>query len=122
MDMRETGVRLPDCGLSVTGSMIEATRYLPPTSIREMALDDIVIGICHCRQAGMEFLPEGLVKLGLTMPGGEGEGNGLEEMGVQWMREEEEVPDIDVQLTPIGRAAVEMAWLGCMAVTCFGGV
>lgn len=109
-DMRETGVRLPDCGLSVTGSMIEAKRYLPPKEIREMALDDIVIGICHTRQTGMEFLPEGLVKLGLTMQ---------EDVQIPLPREEDEVPELDVQLTPIGRAAVEMAWLGCMAVTCF---
>ena len=34
--------------------------------------------------------------------------------------EEEEPEEIDVNLTPIGRAAVEMAWLGSMAVTCFG--
>ena len=26
----------------------------------------------------------------------------------------------EVVLTPIGRAAIEMAWLGCMAVTSFG--
>ncbi|CAL1706926.1 unnamed protein product [Somion occarium] len=43
-DLRETGVRLPDYGLSVTGSMTEATKYLPPKSIREKALDDVIIG------------------------------------------------------------------------------
>jgi len=112
-DMRETGVRLPDYGLSITGSMTEATRHLPPPSIREMSLDDIVIGVCHTRDTGMEFVPEGLLKLGLCMPLPMDETNRL-------LREEEEPEELDVNLTPIGRAAVEMAWLGSMAVTCFG--
>ncbi|THH30772.1 hypothetical protein EUX98_g3415 [Antrodiella citrinella] len=113
-DMRETGVRLPDYGLSITGSMTEATKFLPSSSIRDMSLDDIVIGVCHTRENGMEFVPEGLNKLGLCMPTNE---------PVRIPTSEEDEPEeIDANLTPIGRAAVEMAWLGSMAVTCFGHV
>ncbi|KAH8080250.1 hypothetical protein BXZ70DRAFT_901466, partial [Cristinia sonorae] len=112
-DMRETGVRLPDYGLSITGSMTEATQHLPPPSIRDMSLDDIVIGVCTSRQQGMEIVPEGLVKLGLSL-------NPTSEEPVEGLKEEEEAPEPEVRLTPIGRAAVEMAWLGSMALTCFG--
>lgn len=110
-DLRETGVRVPSFGLSITGSMAEATRYLPPPSIREQRLDDIVIGHCFGRERGIEFLPEGLQKLGLCMPTANPPRQPTSETD---MPEEE-----DVVLTPIGRAAVEMAWLGCMAVTSF---
>ena len=111
-DMRETGVRLPDYGMSITGSMTEATRHLPSSSIRDSALDDIVIGVCHTREGGMEFLPEGLAKLGLCMP---------RDRPIRLpVREDEEAEESEEYLTPIGRAAVEMAWLGSMAVTCFG--
>ncbi|KAL4244794.1 hypothetical protein ABKN59_011554 [Abortiporus biennis] len=112
-DLNTTGVRLPDHGLSVTGSLIEATKFLPSAAIREMRLDDVVIGICHSRSTGMEFIPEGLAKLGLCMPTDD-------PIPPAPIREDEEVEEVAIYLTPIGRAAVEMAWLGCMAVTCFG--
>lgn len=111
-DLRETGVRVPAFGLSVTGSLKEATRFLPPASIRDQRLDDIVIGVCYNRPAGVEFITEGLQKLGLCMPTETPPRPPSNEMD----DEEEE----EVVLTPIGRAAVEMAWLGCMAVTSFG--
>ncbi|GJE95479.1 hypothetical protein PsYK624_116640 [Phanerochaete sordida] len=110
-DLRETGVRVPTFGLSITGSLHDATRCLPPPSIREQRLDDIVIGHCFGRERGIEFLPEGLQKLGLCMPS---------EAPPRAPASEADVPEEEnVVLTPIGRAAVEMAWLGCMAVTSF---
>ncbi|KAI0076114.1 hypothetical protein K474DRAFT_1708410 [Panus rudis PR-1116 ss-1] len=110
-DLRDTGVRLPDYGLSVTGSMTEATQYLPPREIRDKNLDDVIIGLCNSRRAGMEFYSEGLATLGLCMP---------QDAPVPLpVREEDPIVEVDVKLTPIGRAAVEMAWLGCMALTCF---
>ena len=112
-DLRETGVRVPAYGLSITGSMTEAVQYLPPLSIREQRLDDLVIGMCHGRSGGMEFLPEGLKKLGLCMPS---------DAPAPPVSELEPVPEEVMVLTPIGRAAVEMAWLGCMAVTSFGTI
>ena len=113
-DLRETGVRVPAFGLSVTGSLKEATCHLPPPEIREQSLDDIIIGHSLSREKGVEFVPEGLQKLGLCMPTLTPQPQPTSETD---MPEEE-----DVVLTPIGRAAVEMAWLGCMAVTSFGSI
>ena len=110
-DLRETGVRVPAYGLSITGSMTEAVQYLPPPSIRDLNLDEVVIATCNSRPAGMEFLPDGLKKLGLCMPS---------EAPAPPISDKDEVPEEVMSLTPIGRAAVEMAWLGCMAVTSFG--
>lgn len=110
-DLRETGVRLPDYGLSITGSMTEAVQFLPPKSIRDKALDDVIIGVCHSRWDGMEFLTEGLTVLGLCKP--------PEVEPVLPVKEEDPIVDLESLLTPIGRSAVEMAWLGCMALTCF---
>lgn len=110
-DLRETGVRVPAFGLSVTGSLTDATQFLPPTSIREQRLDDIVIGVCYNRLGGVEFITEGLQKLGLCMP--------TETPPKPPSNEMDDEEEEEVVLTPIGRAAVEMAWLGCMAVTSF---
>ncbi|KAI0753925.1 hypothetical protein BC629DRAFT_1554281, partial [Irpex lacteus] len=113
-DLRGTGVRVPSFGLTVTGPMAEAMRYLPSPSIREQRLDEVVI--CHCtsRNSGMKFDPDGLSKLGLCMP---------TETPAAMQIPDEVIPDSEeAVLTPIGRAAVEMAWLGCMAVTSFGTV
>jgi hypothetical protein len=111
-DLRETGVRVPAFGLSVTGPLQEATKRLPPPYIREQRLDDIVIGVCYSRNTGIEFVPEGLQKLGLCMPS--------DQPPRMIARDNDIIIDEDLILTPIGRSAVEMAWLGCMAVTSFG--
>ncbi|KAI0093071.1 hypothetical protein BDY19DRAFT_1045374 [Irpex rosettiformis] len=113
-DLRGTGVRVPSYGLTVTGPMAEAMRYLPSPSIREQRLDEVVI--CHCtsRNSGMKFDPDGLSKLGLCMP---------TETPAAMQIPDSVIPEPEEAiLTPIGRAAVEMAWLGCMAVTSFGTV
>ncbi|KAI0699543.1 hypothetical protein BC835DRAFT_1330590 [Cytidiella melzeri] len=113
-DLRGTGVRVPSYGLTITGSMAEAMRYLPSPLIREQRLDEVVI--CHCtsRSSGMKFDPDGLSKLGLCMPT-----NTPAAMQIP----DSVIPEPEeAVLTPIGRAAVEMAWLGCMAVTSFGSV
>ncbi len=114
-DLRETGVRVPAYGLSITGSMAEAVKYLPSPEIRALRLDDIVIGTCYARRSGMEFVPEGLSKLGLCMP------NDIP-LPTRPLGEADMAPEEILVLTPLGRAAVEMAWLGCMAVTSFGSV
>ena len=88
------------------------TQWLPPRYIRDQRLDDIVIGVCYSRNMGIEFVPEGLQKLGLTMPSDQPPRMITKDMDI--------VIDEDIILTPIGRAAVEMAWLGCLAVTSFG--
>ncbi|EMD37393.1 hypothetical protein CERSUDRAFT_114065 [Gelatoporia subvermispora B] len=101
-DLRGTGVRLPITGLSVTGPMEEALRLLPPSYIRDQRLDDIVIGVCQGRHNGMEFIPEGLAKLGLAQAAPETPISSLP------------LSDMDAEVE------IEWAWLGCLAMTSFG--
>jgi hypothetical protein len=107
------GVRVPDEGLTVTGPLNVAVRTMPVSAGNEaMYGRDWVIGICHSRDAGIEFYQEGLVKMGLCLQTSE---------PVQKLRSEEDVPEEpDVELTPVGKAVLEMAWLGGLALTSFG--
>ncbi|KAI0058701.1 hypothetical protein BV25DRAFT_1890732 [Artomyces pyxidatus] len=119
-DFSGSGVRLPSRGLSVTGPMEEAMRGIPSAALRDVHQDDYVIGVCLNRDAGVEFVPEGLDKLGLCEPRMEVAGGPLSHPAMQTREISEE--EVEPQpLTAIGRAAVEMAWLGCMAVTTFHG-
>ncbi|CDO75363.1 hypothetical protein BN946_scf184966.g31 [Trametes cinnabarina] len=114
-DFLGTGVRLPTEGLSITGSMAEAMEQLPPTSIRDKHPGDVVIGVCSGKDRDVEFIPEGLASVGLC--------NAIQQHDPPQppspMHEEEMMDAFDpvYSLTPIGRAAVEMAWLGCLAIT-----
>ena len=114
-DFLGTGVRLPSEGLAITGHMAAAMAELPPTSIREKHPGDVVIGVCSGKEKDIEFIPEGLACVGLALA--------VEEnpppQPPSPVHEEEMMDDFDpvYTLTPIGRAAVEMAWLGCLAIT-----
>jgi hypothetical protein len=121
-DLNGSGVRLPVRGLSVTGSLAEAEQGIPPASLREVHSDDFVIGACLDRSGTIEFVPEGLEKLGLCVP----RSGPLLPLHthpamqtVEPSKEEEEV--VSQPLTAIGRAAIEVVWLGCMALTTFYG-
>ena len=123
-DLNGSGVRLPVRGLSVTGSLAEAEQDIPPASLREVHSDDFVIGACLDHSGTIEFVPEGLEKLGLCEPRN---GPFLQQQHthpamqtVEPSKEEEEV--VPHLLTAIGRAAVEVVWLGCMALTTFYGL
>ncbi|KAF7376541.1 hypothetical protein MSAN_00070200 [Mycena sanguinolenta] len=105
-DLQGSGVRVPDEGLAVLGPWHEAWLTMPQIATRDHGL--LVIGSCNTRDAGIEFDPEGLVKMGLCIPVPPEAGSD----------EEEPV----AELTPIGRAVLEMAWIGCIAVTSFGPV
>ncbi|KAI0663580.1 hypothetical protein C8Q70DRAFT_906975 [Cubamyces menziesii] len=113
-DFLGTGVRLPTEGLCITGSMAEAMEQLPPASIREKHPGDVVIGICSGKDRDIEFIPEGLACVGLCS---------MQQSDPPQppspVHEEEMMDAFDpvYSLTPIGRAAVEMAWLGCLAIT-----
>jgi hypothetical protein len=111
-DFRNSGVRLPSLGLSVTGPLSNAT---PPNVVPDVHMDAIAIAQCSKRDKGIEFLPEGLHKLGLCFaeevrPLAEGEFDGDSEVEFRF------------ELSAIGRAVVELAWVGAMAVTSFGSV
>ncbi|KAI0266989.1 hypothetical protein BC834DRAFT_842712 [Gloeopeniophorella convolvens] len=68
-DLNGSGIRLPVRGLAVTGSLAEAERSIPPASLRDVHSDDFVIGMCIDRSGrSIEFVPEGLEKLGLCVP------------------------------------------------------
>lgn len=119
-DLNGSGIRLPVRGLSVTGSLAEAELGIPPASLRDVHSDDFVIGACLDRSGTIEFVPEGLEKLGLCVPRTEPPVQLHTHPGMQTAAPVDE--DVDLQpLTAIGRAAVEVAWLGCMALVTFYG-
>jgi hypothetical protein len=105
-DLQGSGVRVPDEGLAVLGPWHEAWLTMPQIATRDHGL--LVIGTCVSRDAGIEFDPEGLVKMGLCIPV-------PLEAGTEDLEEEPVA-----ELTPIGKAVLEMAWIGCIAVTSFG--
>ncbi|KAF8174686.1 hypothetical protein K438DRAFT_1848811 [Mycena galopus ATCC 62051] len=107
-DLQGSGVRAPAEGLAVLGPWYEARLTMPPIATRDHGL--LVIGTCASRDAGIEFDPEGLVRLGLGVP--VPTDAALDEPGLQ------EKPV--AELTPIGKAVLEMAWIGGIAVTSFG--
>lgn len=110
-DLQGSGVRVPDEGLSIAGPL-EAAFNSMPISVRDEGLFEFVLGVCHSREVGIEFHPDGLVRMGLCIQTSE---------PVEGPRsEEDEVPEPDFELTPLGRAVLEMAWLGAMALTSFG--
>lgn len=108
-ELRGTGVRLPNTGLSVTGPAWEAVQHAPSLAIRDEHHDDSVVATCMGREQGIQFLPEGLFKLGLSLPV-----SGLEKHTAHHLELGQ------MMLSPIGRSVVEMIWLGCMALTSFG--
>lgn len=113
-ELRSSGVRVPEEGLSVTGPMSEALETMPSPTIRKEQQTDWVIASCYSREYGIEFHPEGLVKMGLCHPTPEVARPVLS----AYEHKEEDEPELF--LSPVGRAAVEMAWVGCMALTSFG--
>lgn len=102
-DIYGSGIRIPTNGLSVTGPIMEAIRAIPQIQFH---VDDLslLIGFCDKRERGVEILPEGCEKLGLCLPRTSPD------------------PDLDAPLSSLGRAAVEMAWLGALAVSGFSKV
>jgi hypothetical protein len=119
-DLNGAGIRLPVRGLSVTGPLAEAELGIPSASLRDVHSDDFVLGACLDRSGAIEFIPEGLEKLGLCVPRTEPPVQLHTHPGMQTAETEDE--DVVLQpLTAIGRAAVEIAWLGCMALMTFYG-
>ncbi|KAI9437530.1 hypothetical protein H4582DRAFT_280030 [Lactarius indigo] len=118
-DLKGSGIRLPVRGLSVTGPLEEAELGIPPASLRDVYPDNFVIGACiDGSGTAIEFFPEGLEKLGLCVPRTQPPVQLHAGPGMETAEPVDE--DIVFQpLTAIGRAAVEVAWLGCMALTTF---
>ncbi|KAL5528782.1 hypothetical protein ACEPAF_7919 [Sanghuangporus sanghuang] len=100
-DVNGSGIRVPTNGLAVTGPMSDAIAAIPQVRFQ---VDDLALMIAFCasRERGVEVVPEGAEKLGLCVP-----------------RTNFDDPDSDAPLSPLGRAAVEMAWLGALAIMGF---
>ncbi|KIK92666.1 hypothetical protein PAXRUDRAFT_829742 [Paxillus rubicundulus Ve08.2h10] len=112
-ELRLTGVRVPSDGLAITGPAWEAMSYTssPPPRI---SLNDTVVCVCHDRDQGFVFLSDALYQLGLCT---------AEELPIDPNLGTEDGPkESEKFLTTIGRAIVEMIWLGCLAITSFGPV
>ncbi|KAG1751388.1 uncharacterized protein EDB91DRAFT_1105212 [Suillus paluster] len=127
-NLRGTGIRVPSDGLAITAPAWEANN-LPiidtqseSESESQIEEEDVqpkqtVICVCDNREHGFRFLPDGLTELGLCLK---------EEVPLPAADNPRaiylghEVSDVRQHLTPVGRAAVEMVWLGCLAVTSFG--
>jgi len=108
-DFQGTGVRIPDQGLAVSGPLEDAYESLPYCGYTM----DYVIGVCHSRDAGIEFVSEGFEKLGLSRT--------ISNPRPSDPSEDDDNSSLDtlMVLTPIGRAVMEMAWLGGMCLTSF---
>lgn len=111
-DFKGSGIRLPATGLSVTGPLGQAQ---PPNVKPEMYRDPIAIAQCSKRDNGIEFLPEGLHKLGLC------HAEQVEQtVDPDDFDDDDDKVEYRFELSALGRAVVEMAWVGAMAVTSFG--
>ncbi|KAI5832078.1 hypothetical protein K523DRAFT_350174 [Schizophyllum commune Tattone D] len=114
-ELQGSGLRVPDEGLTVFGPLEEALRTMPQASKSRhdpSMTDEFVIGQCSSRDAGVEFYPEGFVRFDLCTVRSEPVPVAIPE---DWERK----PD-EITLTPVGRTVMEMAWLGCIALTSFG--
>ncbi|KAG5342671.1 hypothetical protein C0989_010639 [Termitomyces sp. Mn162] len=110
--LQGTGIRVPDDGMTVTGPLETAFAHMPPLVDVDENYYEYVLGICHSRDAGIEFYPDGLVKMGLCEKS---------EVSLPISTSEEDIlPEPEVKLTPIGRAVLEMIWSGAIALTSFG--
>ncbi|KAH9017307.1 hypothetical protein EDB85DRAFT_1874485 [Lactarius pseudohatsudake] len=117
-DLKGSGIRPPVHGLSVTGSLEEAELGIPPASLRDVYPDNFIIGTCiDGSGTTIEFFPEGLEKLGLCVP----RAQPSVQLHTDPRMETASLVDEVQPLTAIGRAAVEVAWLGCMTLTTFDG-
>lgn len=111
-DFQGSGIRLPATGLSVTGPLSKAQ---PPKVEPELHRDPIAIAQCSKRDNGIEFLPEGLDKLGLSIS------EKIEQIvDPNDLDDDDDKVEFKFELNALGRAVVEMAWVGAMAVTSFG--
>ncbi|KAF6761243.1 hypothetical protein DFP72DRAFT_35342 [Ephemerocybe angulata] len=122
-DIQGSGVRSSEEGLTVVGPMSEAIKTMP--SGKGSYVDTFqVIGVYTSRERGVEFVPEGLEKLGLTIriPDPDASVTVVEPVkrfSLTGTEEPDEICDSILVPTPIGRAVMEMAFCGAMALTGF---
>ncbi|KAL4073832.1 hypothetical protein V8B97DRAFT_1865857 [Scleroderma yunnanense] len=114
-DLRHSGVRAPSTGLAISGPAWEAVNDFDlvfPATRQDQRSNASVVCQCHGRNRGFLFDPHGFAQLGLC---------NVESSGP--VSDHDNVIDEPTQsfsFTTIGKAAAEMIWLGCLAVTSFG--
>ena len=110
-DLRHSGVRAPSTGLAINPAW-EAMHDLDfPAAHQDHRTMSSVVCQCHGRHRGFLFDPHGFAQLGLC---------DVETSGPVSDRDGVEEPTQTFSFTTIGKAAAEMIWLGCLAVTSFG--
>ena len=114
-ELAGSNVLAPNEGLYVSGQIAHALEHLPQRIQQENA-SDVIIAVCQSRDNGIELIPEGFNRLGLCYAKKDEGGGRLKPLP----SEEDQIEEDELLLTPIGRAAAEMAWLGCLALTSFG--
>ncbi|PBK95541.1 hypothetical protein ARMGADRAFT_1164095 [Armillaria gallica] len=110
-DIQGSGMRVSE-GIIVTGSLKEAYDTRPPLANPGTRL----IGGCRNREQGVEFDSDGLLSLGLCLT------RNAYPPGMIAEEIEPSRPKPEQVLTPIGKAVVEMVWIGALALTSFGSV
>ena len=108
-DLQGSGIRIPDVGLAVSGPLDEAFRTMP-TNVRYR---DSILGVCNSRDAGIDFLLESFEQIGLS--------RNMPNPNPVAAADDDDSQSLDsiAVLTPLGRAVMEMAWLGGLALTSF---
>ncbi|CAE6429334.1 unnamed protein product [Rhizoctonia solani] len=95
-----TGLRHP----GTVPATLSSSRSISTDRDRKRRAFPSVIAMCNGTGTSVEFVPEGLDRLGLCTP------------SYEWQSEAERFPG----LTPIGVEVVEMVWAGCIAVLGIG--
>lgn len=116
-DLRGSGIRVPSDGLAITAPAWEAVNYNVKAA-RGVKMSETVICVCSGRENGFHFQPDGLRTLGLCQE--EVAPASRSNTAENEAQLEEDPNEVDPFLTHIGRAAAEMVWLGCLAITSFG--
>ncbi|THU96732.1 hypothetical protein K435DRAFT_663830 [Dendrothele bispora CBS 962.96] len=121
-ELQDLRVTLPKEGLMVTGPLEDAFRSIPPKTARDSSSDvsvrECVLAQCNSRDTGLQFDPEALIQLGLCSVVRE---TGKEPLPLGRVSEEfDSQKTIEVKLTSLGTAVMEMIWYGGLALTSFG--
>lgn len=112
-ELQGTGIRIPDVGLAVSGPLDDAYNSIPGNMPTNDPCGEYILGVCNSRDAGIDFLQETFDRMGLsrTIPNPNpivvDDDDDCQSLGTVAV------------LTPLGRAVMEMAWLGGLALTSF---
>jgi hypothetical protein len=108
-DLQGTGIRVPDVGLTVSGPLDIAYGNMPT----DVPYGEYILGVCDSRDAGIDFLQDGFEKMGLS--------RNMPNPNPVTTDDDSDTHSLDTVtvLTPLGRAVMEMAWLGGLALTSF---